>query len=55
MDLTERYTEETHETPFDHSGGFTYDFTIWVMSIAEAALEEITANEEAEEGTVIRF
>jgi len=39
--LTEIYTEETHETPFDHQGGFTYDFTIWVMKVARRAIGEL--------------
>jgi hypothetical protein len=53
MDLTERYTEETHETPFDHMGGYSYDFTKWVMKVAEDALEEATALEEDAAGEAL--
>jgi hypothetical protein len=41
--LTELYTEETHETPFDHQGGFTYAFTLWVMEIAQDAIQQMKA------------
>jgi len=36
--LTELYTDETKETPFDHTGGYTYAFTSWVMKVAERAM-----------------
>lgn len=42
MDLTSRYTQETGETPFDHQGGYTYEFTRWVMKVAKLAITELT-------------
>ena len=39
--LTESYSEETRETPFDHQGGFTYDFTIWVIKVVQRAIGEL--------------
>jgi len=32
--LQEIYQEEKGLTPYSHDGGFTYEFTIWVMRVA---------------------
>ena len=41
MTLQEMYVKEKAITPFSHDGGFTYDFTLWVMQIAKEYADHV--------------